>query len=78
MQIMTDERQKKTGRPKKAKPTVPVQVRLPEDLTEALTLFADENRRSRNQEIILAVETYLRAHGRLPGSEDADDKGGEK
>lgn len=53
--------------PRKAKePTTSRSYRLPERIAAALEQLADENRRSTNAELLIAIENHLRANGVLP------------
>lgn len=54
------------GRPKGRLPTKAIQVRAPLDLADALDALAKDSHRTRNQELILAIENHLRQSGRMP------------
>lgn len=53
--------------PRKAKgPTTSRSYRLPLELIAALDQLADDNRRSTNGELLIAIENHLKANNRLP------------
>lgn len=49
-----------------AVPTVPLRIRVPQDVLDALDRLVGLNHRTRTQEIALAIEDRLRAHGLWP------------
>lgn len=67
-------KKKKTGRPPRGVPTSPIQLRLPDDLLRMLATCTDTTRRSRTQEIVVAIENHLKTMGLWPPpAEDAGD-----
>lgn len=66
---------KKTGRPANPEPTRPIQIRLPESVVEAIERMADDNRRTRVQEIVIAIEDRLQEEGYWPYPSDEEGKG---
>lgn len=45
----------------------PFSLRIPEELKEKIKVVADENKRSMNREIELALEQYVRAYEKKNG-----------
>ncbi len=69
--IETMARNKKTtgrGRPKGIKPTETIQARVSPELYAALDKLIATTRRSKNTELVLALEEHLRAAGLWPPS----------
>lgn len=60
---------KPKGRPKGRRPAVAVQVRMPPDVSAAIESLAAKNHRTRNGEIMIAVEKHLRDEGVWPHKE---------
>lgn len=60
---MASDKNKKKGRPKGSKPAKAFQIRAPLDLYQALERAAERNRRTKNQEMLVALEKYLREQG---------------
>ncbi len=54
------------GRPKNPRKSVPIQIRMPEDVVNLLDVLMRRNERTRNQEIMRAVRKHLREEGLLP------------
>lgn len=67
MSVMAPERKKKKpGRPKGRIPSVSIQARVPPALHHALEQLAAKTRRTRNAELVLALEAHLAAAGMWP------------
>lgn len=64
------------GRPKGAKPTESIQARVDPALYEALEKLSKRTRRTKNAELILALEEHLRQAGLWPpAAPDAAEEG---
>lgn len=66
MLVMAPERKKKPGRPKGRVPSVSIQARVSPELHRALEQLAAKTRRTRNAELVLALEAHLAASGLWP------------
>lgn len=69
---MLDMAERKPGRPRKAK-TIPIQIRVTEAVAQALEDLARLNRRTRTQEIHIALEDRLRAADLWPDDAGEDE-----
>jgi hypothetical protein len=69
---MTDKK-KKPGRPKGRKETIVVQARAEPLMHEALERLAQQNRRTKNTEMLIALENHLRAAGLWPPPQEGAD-----
>lgn len=49
----------KRGRPKGSEPRLPIQVRVPKKLFDALETLCERTRRTKNIELVLALEAWL-------------------
>lgn len=54
---------------KKKTATVPINIRIPKALKDAIEKLAEENRRPMSTEFIIAVEKHLTDHDRWPRTE---------
>lgn len=57
---------KKPGRPPGRRPTIALQARIPEEMHQALGRLAEHTRRTRNTELVIALEKHLKAEGFWP------------
>jgi hypothetical protein len=69
------EKKSKRSRPKSRPPTIVVQARVSPEIHAALERLAGQNRRTKNAEMLLALEKHLREAGCWPGQDDP--KGGQ-
>lgn len=67
---MTEEKKPKRGRPKGAEETKALQMRVTISLYEALSKLAKKHRRTRNKELMVALESHLQAFDALPPEEE--------
>lgn len=58
-------KKRKPGRPKGRTPTRAIQVRAPLEMADALARLAQKTKRTRNQELVIALEKHLRDQGEL-------------
>jgi hypothetical protein len=63
MVVMAEKPKGKRGRPAGRREAVPIQLRIPPELFEALKQLIGGTRRSKNAEMMLALEKHLADHG---------------
>jgi predicted HicB family RNase H-like nuclease len=68
---MASEKKPKRGRPPGRKESMVVQARVSPELHAALEKLAQQNRRTKNAELILALEKHLEEAGLWSGLDDA-------
>lgn len=68
MQVMADNRKTDSGRgrPRGRKETEPIQARVSPELYEALQVLTARTRRTKNVELVLALEKHLAGYGLWP------------
>jgi hypothetical protein len=75
MLVMNQKRPKKkgVGRPPGRKPTVAIQARVSPELGAALDALTEQTRRTKNVELVLALESHLKAAGLWPPESEEDE-----
>lgn len=63
---------KKKGRPRRPRPTEPIQIRVDPALARAIEEMAERNHHSRTQEIILVLEEKLKEEGFWPPKQEGE------
>lgn len=66
MLLMADKKPSKRGRPRIRAATVVIQVRVTPEMGRALSELARQSRRSRNTELVIALEDRLKANNLWP------------